>query len=69
MKFEYYSDTDTLYISLRDEPGTDAREVAPDIVLDVSDSGDVVGIEIERASTRTDLSEVKLSHLPVRELV
>ena len=69
MKFEYYSDTDTLYISLRDEPGADARKVALDIVLDVSDSGEVVGIEIERASTQTDLSEVTLSHLPVREVV
>ena len=69
MKFEYYSETDTLYILLKDEPATEVREVAPDIVLDLDSSGEVVGIEIEHASTGTDLTSLHLSSLPVRDFV
>lgn len=68
MKFEYYSDTDTLYIRLRDEPGADTREVAPDTVLDINDEGQVVGIELERASERADLTRLEITALPVREI-
>jgi uncharacterized protein YuzE len=69
VKFEYYSDTDTLYILLRDEPGTETREVAPDTVLDFNESGELVGIEIEHASERADLATLHLTALPVRDLV
>jgi uncharacterized protein YuzE len=64
MRLEYYSDTDTLYIQLRDEPGADAQEVAEDIVLDFNAAGEVVGIEIEHASQRMDLRDFHLSAIP-----
>ena len=68
MKFEDFPETDTLYITLRDEPGADAREVAPDTVLDVNRLGEVVGIEIEHASERTDLTTLHIMALPVKEV-
>ena len=64
MRLEYFPDTDTLYIQLRNVPGADAQEVAEDIVLDFSESGEVVGIEIEHASQRMDLSDFQLSSIP-----
>jgi uncharacterized protein YuzE len=64
MRIEYFPDTDTLYIQLRDVPGTDAQEVAEDIVLDFNESGEVIGIEIEHASQRMDLRDVHLSAIP-----
>lgn len=64
MKFEYYPDTDTLYIQLQEGPGVDAREVAPDTVLDYNKNGEVIGIEIEHASKRVDLMNLQLSSLP-----
>jgi uncharacterized protein YuzE len=64
MRLEYYSDTDTLYIQLRDEAGADAQEVADDIVLDFNEVGEVVGIEIEHASQRIDLGDFHLSAIP-----
>jgi len=64
MRLEYFPDTDTLYIQLRDVPGADAQEVAEDIVLDFSESGEVVGIEIEHASQRMDLRDFHLSAIP-----
>jgi len=66
MKFEYFSDTDTLYIQLREDPGVDAQEVAPDIVFDFNDAGEVIGIEIEHASERTNLMNFQLSSFPIR---
>lgn len=68
MKFEYFPDTDTLYIQLREGPGVDAQEVAHDIVFDYNETGEVIGIEIEHASERTDLMNVQLSALPVKSV-
>jgi uncharacterized protein YuzE len=67
MRLEYFPDTDTLYIQLRDVPGADAREVSDDIVLDFDEAGEVVGIEIEHASQRMDLSDFHLSSIPTKE--
>lgn len=65
MRVEYYPDTDTLYIQLRDEPGADAKEVAEDIVFDFNSSADVVGIEIEHASHRINLHDFHLASIPL----
>jgi uncharacterized protein YuzE len=67
MRLEYFPDTDTLYIQLRNVPGADAREVSEDIVLDFNEAGEVVGIEIEHASQRMDLSDFHLSAFPTSE--
>lgn len=65
MRLEYFRDTDTLYIQLRNVPGADAQEVAEDIVLDYDATGEVVGIEIEHASQRINLADFQLSSIPV----
>jgi uncharacterized protein YuzE len=64
MRFEYFAETDTLYIRLKDEPGVDAREVAPNVVLDFNESGEVIGIKLEHASGRTDLQNFQMTSLP-----
>jgi uncharacterized protein YuzE len=35
MKFHYYPETDSLYISLLDAPSVDSQEVASGVVLDL----------------------------------
>ncbi|MFQ5569821.1 MAG: DUF2283 domain-containing protein [Rhodothermales bacterium] len=65
MRFEYFPETDTLYIELQAGPGADAREVAPNIVLDFNAAGEVIGIEIEHASERTDLKNFQLASFPI----
>jgi len=50
MTFEYFPDTDTLYIALRPGPGADAAEVSPDVILDFDVVGNVVGVTIEHTS-------------------
>jgi uncharacterized protein YuzE len=69
MIFQYYPDTDMLYIQLATGVSTESEEVAPGIVLDFDERNRVIGIEIEDASTFIDLSRLELSALPIANLV
>ena len=64
MTFEHYPDTDTVYIALRPGPSADAAEVAPDVILDYDEDGNVIGMTIEHASERADLSSFSVSKIP-----
>ncbi len=68
MKFHYYPETDSLYIDLSAKPSTDTREVAPGVVLDFDAEGQLVGIDIDRASQLVDLSRLEAEGLPVSNL-
>jgi uncharacterized protein YuzE len=50
MVFRYYETTDMLYIQFVDKVSVESEEVAPNIVLDIDENKEVVGIEIEDAS-------------------
>ncbi len=69
MIFQYYPDTDMLYIELASRISTESEEVAPGIVLDFDKDGRITGIEIEDASTFIDLSRLEVSALPVVDLI
>lgn len=68
MRFQYYPETDSLYIDLADRPGTDVREVAPGVLLDFDAEGALVGIDIDHASRIADLSRLEAVSLPVGSL-
>ncbi|WP_008309752.1 DUF2283 domain-containing protein [Leptolyngbya sp. PCC 6406] len=69
MKVQYFSDTDTLSIRLNNNPSTESSEIAPDVVIDFDKAGNVVGIEIDLASTKVDLKNLDLRGLLTPELV
>jgi uncharacterized protein YuzE len=69
MHFQYYSETDMLYIQLATGVSTESEEVVPGIVLDFDERNQVIGIEIEDASTFIDLSRLEVSALPIVNLV
>jgi uncharacterized protein YuzE len=64
MKLHYYPETDSLYIELKSGPGTETREVAEGLLVDFDAQGDVVGLDIDRASRKLDLSKVETIALP-----
>ena len=64
MKFHYYPETDSLYISLSDKPGADSQAVSTHVVLDFDSDGDLVGIDIDRASHSVDLARLEVQALP-----
>lgn len=66
MKLNYFPETDSLYIDLSEHPSVDSREVSDGVVLDFDAHGDLVGIDIDNASRRVDLSVLALSRLPAR---
>ena len=65
MRLHYYRETDSLYIDLVDRPSTESREVAPGVVLDFDAAGILVGIDIDNASRKLDLSRVETVALPL----
>lgn len=68
MKFHYYPETDSLYVSLLDQPSVDSQEVASGIVLDFDAEGHLVGLDIDGASQVVDLSKLEASSLPIVSL-
>ncbi len=64
MRLNYYPDTDSLYIDLSSKPSVDSREVSDGVVLDYGEDGNLVGIDIDEASTRLEMQELILSNLP-----
>lgn len=65
MKLHYYPETDSLYIELKPDPSVDSREVADGIVLDIDAEGNPVGIDIDGASQRLDLTSLETTALPL----
>lgn len=64
MKLHYYPETDSLYIELKPAPGAETREIVEGLLVDLDANGDVVGFDIDHASTKLDLSKVETVALP-----
>ena len=65
MKLNYYPETDSLYIDLSSRTSVESVEVSDGVVLDYDAKGNLVGIDIDEASRKLDLSEVTTSHVPI----
>ncbi len=64
MKLHYYPETDSLYIELKPVPGVETREVADGLNVDLDESGQVVGFDMDLASKRFDLTRLDTTDLP-----
>jgi uncharacterized protein YuzE len=64
MKLHYYPETDSLYIELKNTPGAETREIAVGLVVDFDRDGNVVGLDIDYASRKLDLSKIETIALP-----
>ena len=64
MKLNYYKDTDSLYIDLSEKKSVESREISDGIQLDYDQTGNLVGIDIDNASTKVQLNRLVLSKLP-----
>jgi uncharacterized protein YuzE len=66
MKLNYYAETDSLYIDLSERPSTESREISAGVVLDYDADGNLVGIDIDNASTKVQLEQLIVNNLPSR---
>lgn len=64
MKLKYDPETDSLYIDLSHRTSVESREISEGVVLDYDESGHVVGIDIDNASSKVDLHELMVSKVP-----
>ena len=66
MKINYYPETDSMYIDLSSRTSTESKEISEGIVLDYDKDGKLVGIDIDNASSKMDLSELIINKLPTK---
>jgi uncharacterized protein YuzE len=64
MKLNYFAATDSLYIDLSEKPSVRSQEISAGVVLDYDAHGDLVGIDIDNASTKVEMSQLVLDKLP-----
>lgn len=55
MKIKYFQDTDTLHIEFKDSPVVETRDLDENTLLDLDAAGNIAGMTIEHAGTRTDV--------------
>jgi uncharacterized protein YuzE len=67
MKLHYYPETDSLYIEFKPEPSTETREITDGLNVDLNANGEVVGLDIDQASTKLDLNTLETQGLPMRK--
>ena len=65
MRLSYDRATDSLYVMLVDRPGADAIEVAPGVVADLDEAGDIVGLDIDHASRFVDEETLSRRTVPI----
>ncbi len=64
MKINYYPDTDSLYIEFSDKESSESVEISEGVVLDYDEEGTLVGMDIDNANKKMNLSELVLNKLP-----
>ena len=65
MKLSYYPDTDSLYIELSENTSLDSLEIVEGVVIDMDSDGNVIGIDIDNASKKLNLSELVIKKIPI----
>jgi uncharacterized protein YuzE len=61
MRLNYHLETDSLYIDLTEQPSAESREISEGVVLDYDAHGNLVGIDIDNASSKVELEKLVLS--------
>lgn len=69
MKLSYFAETDTLYVELASGTASDGAEISDGVVADYDGEGRLLGLEIEHASTRIDVTRLETIGLPIAHLL
>ena len=64
MRLNYHPETDSLYIDLSEQASVECREISEGVVLDYDGQGNLVGIDIDNASTKVEIHKLTVSKLP-----
>ena len=62
MKMDYFLDTDTLHIEFRATEVAETRDLDADTLLEIDGEGNICGITIEHAKSRTDFPKFSYAY-------
>lgn len=62
MKLHYYPETDSAYVEFSNKPGVETCEVSDGLNVDLGPDGELIGIEMERASKHLDAAVIAASN-------
>ncbi|MDT3778959.1 DUF2283 domain-containing protein [Nitrospira sp. MA-1] len=63
MKVKYFSDTDTAYIEFSNQDVVETKDINENILIDLDENGQLVGMTIEHADVQANLSEISFQQL------
>jgi len=66
MTINYYPETDSVYIDLSLKTSIESVEISEGVVLDNDEDCNLVGIDIDNASTKLDLTELIFNRFLVK---
>ena len=58
MRIRYFTDTDTALVEFANFPIAQTREISENLYIDLDEKGNLVGMTIEHAKERANISEV-----------
>ena len=63
MKVKYFSDTDTAYIEFSNQEVAETKDNNENILIDLDENGQLVGMTIEHADVQANLSGISFQQL------
>ncbi len=66
MKFEYFKETDTFYILVKEGDKSKRMNVSKDVCLDYDSTDTLIGIEISNANQNSDVQSLLIKSMPFK---
>ena len=66
MKVKYFPDTDTAYIEFSGSDVAETKSVNDNILLELGDKGNLVGMTIEHAMSQANIAEVSYQQMNIK---
>lgn len=63
MKVKYFPDTDTVLVTLNNQPVTETKDLDENTMLDLDSNGNLVSITIEHARERADITHFSFEQI------
>jgi uncharacterized protein YuzE len=64
VKLNYYAATESLHIDLSERVSVESREISEGVFLDYDAQGNIVGIDIDNASSKVEINKLTINKLP-----
>jgi uncharacterized protein YuzE len=63
MKVKYFPETDTAFVEFGNQPVAETKEINENIIIDLDEKENLVGMTIEHANKQANLSEFSIEQI------